>query len=91
MFCLPEAIRSLGAGVTDSCELPCGCWELSSVPLGEQPVFLTAEPSLQALILLFSITDMYVGLCAYMSAGVPAEARGCQTLLELELQAAVCP
>jgi hypothetical protein len=54
-------------------------------------VFLTAEPSLQALILLFSITDMYVGLCAYMSAGVPAEARGCQTLLELELQAAVCP
>jgi len=31
----------------DSCEPPCGCWELNPGPLEEQPVFLTTEPSLQ--------------------------------------------
>jgi hypothetical protein len=29
------------------CEPPCGGWELNSRPLEEQPVLLTAEPSLQ--------------------------------------------
>ncbi|GAB1287890.1 Golgi pH regulator [Apodemus speciosus] len=33
--------------ITDSCEPPCGCWELNSRPLEEQSVLLTAEPSLQ--------------------------------------------
>ena len=37
-------VRSPGTGVTDKGELPCGCRELN---LEEQPVFLTAEPSLQ--------------------------------------------
>ena len=27
-------------------EPPCGCWELNSGPLKEQPVLLTSEPSL---------------------------------------------
>ena len=27
---------------TDSCEMPCGCWELNSGPLKEQPVLLSA-------------------------------------------------
>ena len=31
----------------DSCELPCGCWELNSGPLEEQSEFLTTEPFLQ--------------------------------------------
>jgi hypothetical protein len=31
----------------DGCELPCGCGGSNSVPLQEQPVLLTAEPSLQ--------------------------------------------
>jgi hypothetical protein len=38
-----------GPGVTDSCELLCGLWELNPGPLEEQPVVLTAEPSLQSL------------------------------------------
>ena len=38
---------SPGTGATDSCELPCGCWELNLGPPREQPVLLTAEPSLQ--------------------------------------------
>jgi hypothetical protein len=32
--------------ITDGCELPYGCWELNSGSLEEQPVLLTAEPSL---------------------------------------------
>ena len=37
--------------VMDGCEPPCGCWELNSGPLEEQSVLLTAEPSLQPLML----------------------------------------
>ena len=33
--------------IIGGCEPPCGCWELNSGPLEEQPVLLTAEPSLQ--------------------------------------------
>ena len=45
--CLGEGVRSPGTGVTDSCELPCGCWELNLGPLQEQHVLLTTEPLLQ--------------------------------------------
>ena len=34
-------------GVTDGCELPCGCWELNLSPLEEQPVLLTTKSPLQ--------------------------------------------
>jgi hypothetical protein len=34
--------------VTDSCELPFRCWELTPDHLKEQPILLTAEPSLQS-------------------------------------------
>ena len=43
-----------GTGVTSTCELPCGCWELNPGPLEEQPVLLTAEPSLQPLGTFYS-------------------------------------
>ena len=42
-------VRTPGTGVTDSCELSCGCWELNPGPLEEQLVLLTAERTLQAL------------------------------------------
>lgn len=53
-FCLvstevTKVSGSLGTGVTDSCEPPCGCWESISGPLEEQPLLLAAEPSLQPL------------------------------------------
>jgi hypothetical protein len=32
---------------TDGDKPPCGCWELNSGLLEEQPVLLTSEPSLQ--------------------------------------------
>jgi len=47
--CLCKGVRSPGTGVTDRCELPCGCWELNLGPLEEQLVFLTPEPSLQPI------------------------------------------
>ena len=40
VFCLHvhlcEGVRSPGTGVTDKCELPCGCWEMNLGPLEEQ-------------------------------------------------------
>ena len=44
-----KGVGSPGTRVTNSCELPCGCWELNPGPLQEQQVFLTTEPSLQPL------------------------------------------
>ena len=35
--------------ITDGCEPPCGCWELNSRLLEEQPVLLTTEPCLQSI------------------------------------------
>jgi hypothetical protein len=38
-ICMPSAcIHPLGTGVTDSCELPCGCWELDPGRLEEETV-----------------------------------------------------
>jgi hypothetical protein len=41
------SVKESDLGVTDSFELPFGCWELNSGPLEEHSVLLTAEPSLQ--------------------------------------------
>ena len=62
-MCVGEAVGSPGTGVTDRCELPCGCWELSPGPLEEQPVFLSTEPPLQLLsVLLCDSRGNYVWL-----------------------------
>lgn len=42
-----EARRELGTGVIDGCGRTCRCDGLNPGPQEEQPVFLTAEPSLQ--------------------------------------------
>jgi hypothetical protein len=44
---LPACIESPGTRVVDSCEMPCGCWELNLGSLKEQPMLLTVEPSFQ--------------------------------------------
>lgn len=36
-----KGVRSLGSGVTDGCEQPCGLWELNRGPLQEQAMLLT--------------------------------------------------
>jgi hypothetical protein len=47
-----EGLRSPGTEVTDSCEPPCGCWELNPDPLEEQPMPLRSVPFLQPHFLL---------------------------------------
>jgi hypothetical protein len=39
-----RSVRAQETGVIDSCELPCGCWELNPGPLKEQPVLVSTEP-----------------------------------------------
>lgn len=68
--------RTLEIGITESCELQCGCWESSLGPVEEQPVVLTAKPSLQPwywfinprLICVF-ITDLIT--IEYLMCGKP--------------------
>ena len=47
--CLCESARSPASGVTDSCELLCGHWELNPGPLEEHPALSNAEAFLQPL------------------------------------------
>ena len=85
--CLYEGVRSPGTGDTDSCELTCGCWELNPGPLKEQPVPITAEPSLQPPQFLsfkkivFLCMCVSVSLCGALTSVVWWRARGlCQLL-----------
>jgi hypothetical protein len=45
--CTPACKKRVPDFIADGCEPPCSCWKLNSGPLEEQPVLLTAEPSLQ--------------------------------------------
>ena len=47
MYIWVRGVGFPGTGVIDSCELPCGSWELNPGPLEEQSVLLTIEPFLQ--------------------------------------------
>jgi hypothetical protein len=46
-LCMSGAVDPHRTGVTASCEMLGGCWELNSGPLEEQSVLLTAKSSLQ--------------------------------------------
>lgn len=48
-----EDVGFMRTGVTGSCELPCGCWELYPGPLQELEMLLTDESSLQLRISIF--------------------------------------
>ena len=41
-----EDVRSPGVKITDGCDLPYQCWELTPGPLEEQLLLLSTEPSL---------------------------------------------
>ena len=57
--------------ITDGCEPPCGCRDLTSGPLEEQAMLLTSEPFLQPLpfflifIYLFTLYTIY-SVCVYV-------------------------
>lgn len=48
--------RSLGIRITDGCEPLCGCWESEQGLLEKQPVFGTAQPSLQPKLHFYFLT-----------------------------------
>lgn len=50
-----EVIGFSGIGIINGCGVPCGSWGLVPGLLQEKPVFLTFEPSLQPLFLLFFV------------------------------------
>lgn len=74
--------------ITDGCELPCGCWELTSGPLEEQAVLLTTEPFLQALI-LFLFMFMSVSIYHVCEGDYGSQKRTADSL-ELELLEWLC-
>jgi hypothetical protein len=51
--CMPAGQKWAPDLSIDGCEPLCGCWELNSGPLKEQPVLLTAKPTPQSLYALF--------------------------------------
>jgi hypothetical protein len=44
-----EHIQYPGAGVTDDCELPYKCWEMSQGPLEEKLGLLSSKPFLHSI------------------------------------------
>jgi hypothetical protein len=60
-FACMRVLDSLELNLTDSCELPCGCWELNPDPLEEQAVLTTTESSLQPqeIINLLPVTSFF--------------------------------
>ena len=44
---MPAGEKRVTDLIIDSCELPCSDWEVNLGSLEEQPVLLTAKPSLQ--------------------------------------------
>ena len=65
-----EGVRSPGTRITDSCELPCGCWDLNIGPLEEQPMFLITEPSLQPCDVFFWSFFIWESVLQRFSKGV---------------------
>ena len=55
-----EGIRSSGMGVTDNCELPCGCWESNPGSMGDLPGLLTVEIYLWPLAWILNEGVLYV-------------------------------
>lgn len=58
--CVKPPGSGAGSGVTETCEPPCRCWELSMVPLLGQQVFLSTEPSLWAQEVYFKTILCYL-------------------------------
>jgi hypothetical protein len=48
--CLQTLQKKESDLITDSCEPPCGCWDLNSGPLEEQSALLNTEPSHQPVV-----------------------------------------
>jgi len=80
--CLQTHQKRASDPITDGCEPPCGCWDLNSGPLEEQPVLLTAEPSLQPHTIFF-LRFIYFNVCEYTVTLFRHTRRGHQFSLQM--------
>jgi hypothetical protein len=83
--CLQTHKKRASDPITDGCEPPCGCWGLNSGPLEEQSVLLTAEPSLQLIVLFsfFFFKDIFIIISKNTEAVFRCTKRGCQISLQM--------
>jgi hypothetical protein len=56
--CTPAGQKRASDLITDGCESPCGCWELNTEPLEEQPVLLTSVISLAPVKTMFRYLEL---------------------------------
>lgn len=54
-----DSFRHAGTGVSDCCESPCRCWELNLGTMGDQPILLTTDPSLQPTLIKQHISIIF--------------------------------
>ena len=76
MLCFHVHQKRASDPITDGREPPCACWELSSGPLEEKPLLLTAGPSLQPLLLLLFTYIFYESFGAF-TGGVYVHVYAC--------------
>ena len=62
-------------GDADSCEPPCGWWELNLGPLQEQKELLTTNPPLQFLNLNFNLPNISNISCLQVAPFIPDNER----------------
>lgn len=63
----PEVgVQVSATGVTGGCELPCGCWELSTDPLQDQPVLLTTESPCLPCVCKSYLKNSYATYIAFL-------------------------
>jgi hypothetical protein len=71
VFCLYirlcEGIGASGTGVTDSCELPCRCWELALDPLEEDRLSSPEILLFNSVILVCQVDKGLIILASFMS------------------------
>ena len=69
--CMHACVRVSNLGVTDSCKLPCRCWELNSCPLEEPSVLLTAKPSISSpqLVIYELLSQHMSNINIYLQSG----------------------
>jgi len=73
--CMYVCVTVSDLRVTDSCELPCGWWELNRGPPEEQSMLLTIDPSLQPRYSLFKSIFLLNKICVHVYEYSQVEAR----------------
>ena len=69
--CMFENVRFPRTGVTGSCKLLCGRWELNPGPLEEQPMLFTSEASPEAFLQQNKTKNYLLETCSHGQSLMP--------------------